>query len=164
MASTKEGAGKSLRDRLKNFLTSQKPQTTLPSGNKQEDINISDDFWISIAPTSTAEARIDSLKGMEKTIESKQLEHGILEKLWMQSKDLLKPTVSETVRSDYFSFLQHLVLHQYRNLGLLKAALYDELISPEYAKPGDMLNILLVVDALSDHGKHLQFLEHEVSC
>nr|CAB3248273.1 tuberin-like [Phallusia mammillata] len=164
MAEHKESS-LSIKDRLKNFLSLHKNQAgTSPVEEEHiEEQTINNEFWLEVSRTKPIENRIDKLVAFEQYFETKQLDYGIVEKLWVKTKDILNPTVPLEHRSRYFKFLQHLISCQYRNIGLLKSVLFATLSSHKYSYGDDIVNVLNIIDALSDHGKQLEFLEDEIS-
>lgn len=154
----------SLKDRLKSFLSIHKNQaSTIPVEEQQKvDQTITNEFWVEVSSSRPMASRIAKLTAFEHFFETKQLDYGVVEKLWIKTNDLLHPAVPLEIRSKYFQFLQHLITCQYRNIGLLKSALFKKLSISKYPYVEDVVNVLNVIDALSDHGKQLEFLEEEV--
>ena len=158
MSESKEGSKKSW---LKSFFGSK--ATPAPPDESTASTEFGDQFWKSVVRSSPTDFRINKLTQLTKIIESTQIERSVVEKLWIETKDLLNPTHPKTVLNPYFTFLKSLVKTQHRQLGMLKPLLYQDLKDLDFSHQEDILNVMLIINYLTDRGKNLCMMEQEVN-
>ena len=165
MADGKDSSS-SVRDKLKNIFSG--------NSSKQNDEEVDekllqdlfpDDFWSCISNKSETQSnnRISKLNSVEKIIVTQVVPKSCLKRLWIESNDLLDLSSSEAIRHSYMSFLVTLIKAQYRNLGMLKLMFYNTLIEKRFTGKDDVLHIMLVIDAITEQGKSIGYLEQDVS-
>ena len=138
------------------------PPTPVPSDDSSSASAFNDDLWNAIKISSPSEVRISKLNQLSQVIQNTEVEHSVIEKLWLHTKDLLNPSISLTLRTSYFRFLILLIKSHQRPLGILKALLYQDIKDRSYKHQEDILNIMLIINYLTDEGKNLCMMEQEV--
>ncbi|XP_076800613.1 tuberin-like [Clavelina lepadiformis] len=134
-----------------------------PNVSESQTTNIlTEDFWVALSTSSSLESRVNKLHQFGNLLETKQLERRDIEKIWVETKDLLKASIPPNVRKTYFEFLRRLITCQYRQLGMLVPMFYHELKMHSYMAEEDIANHMLIVNALTDHGKNIYMLEQEI--
>ncbi|XP_009861871.2 tuberin-like [Ciona intestinalis] len=162
MSENKEAS--SLRSRFKNLLSSHKTQASVDVADLQQTSNsvVSDDFWLAISSTNNPEERMKRLKEFERVLSNVQIDCDVIEKLWLETKDQLLPTMDLNVRSEYFMFLKTLITKQHRHLSMLRALLYAEVGKHVFTEKSDVENVMGIIYVLTEHGKNLFMLEEEI--
>jgi len=155
--SEKDGSKKSW---LKLLFRSQ--ATPAPPDDSSTATEFGDEFWNSVSQTAPTELRLSKLTQLTNIIETTQIERSVVEKLWIETKDLLNPALPRTATNSYFNFLKSLVKTQHRQLVMLKPLLYQDLKDINFSNQVDVLNVMLIINYLTDKGKNLCMMEQEV--
>lgn len=137
-----------------------------PGNVSSEDTSLTEfneDLWNTLKHSTAVEIRIAKLNQLSKFIENNQMERKIVEKLWIETKDLLNSNLPRHITTSYFGFLNVLIKSQYRQLGMLKPMLYQDLKDLRYTHQDDILNVMFAINYLTDEGKNLSMIESEVS-
>ena len=121
-----------------------------------------EELWITIQSSSPVEMRIAKLNQLSYFIANNQIERKIVEKLWIETKDLLNPQLAKSITMSYFNFLNILIKSQYRQLGMLKRMLFQDLKNLPYIYYDYIVNVMLAINYLTDQGKNLDMMENEV--
>jgi len=169
MSDSKESGSNSLRDKLKNILSSSSSSKGQSSQNEEDTDDKSlqdpfpDDFWPIVSNKGgTQSARLSKLSQVEKIVVSQSVPKTCLKRLWIETNDLLDLSLSGTGRHAYFKFLVVLIKAQYRNLGMLKLMFYNTMMEQCYTSKEDIANMMLIIDAITEQGKNVYYLEQEV--
>ena len=155
--SDKDGSKKSW---LKSWFRSQ--TTPVPSNDSNATTEFGDEFWKSVTQSTPIEVRLSKLTQLTNIIETTQIERSVVEKLWIETKDLLNPNLPRTAITSYLNFLKSLVKTQHRQLVMLKPLLYQDLKDQNFSHRADILNVMLIINYLTDEGKNLCMMEQEV--
>ena len=156
-----ESKDSSKKNWLKNWFGKQTASASADGASTTTEFD--DQFWQSVSSSASTDVRINKLNQLSNIIETTQIERSVAEKLWIETKDLLNPNHSRAVTSAYFSFFKSLVKAQNRQLVLLKPLLYHDLNSLKLSRREDILNVMLIINMLTDQGRNLNMMEQEVS-
>lgn len=157
MADGKDGGG--IKDRFKKFLMGNQQVSKTQTENEKEEF-FTDSFWYDIAANSELEVRLARIAEAMEIVKSKHLDGNVINKLWIETRDLLQGHNQTSIRLNQLSFLKAIIDGQYKRLGKLRAIFFKAL---QYHNiKSDSKFVIQALEALTVNGKDVDFFETEI--